>query len=40
MKDVLKIAAGVVLGYLALIVLNAFVLVPFVRWLAFEGAGM
>ena len=39
MKDILIIAAGIVLGYVSLIFLNLFVIVPFARWLAFLGAG-
>ena len=39
MKDILIIAAGVMLAYIGIIALNVFVLVPFARWLAFLGAG-
>ena len=40
MKDILKIAAGVMLAYIGLVAFNGLVLVPFARWLAFAGIGM
>ena len=39
MKDILIIAAGVMLAYIGIIAFNVFVLVPFARWLAFTGLG-
>ena len=39
MKDVLIIAAGVMLAYVGIIALNVLVLAPFARWLAFAGVG-
>ena len=40
MRDALVVAAGVVLGYVGIIVLNVFVLVPFARLLARVGVGV
>jgi hypothetical protein len=38
MIDVLKIAAGVVLGYFGFVFITAFVVVPIVRSLTLSGA--
>ena len=38
-RDILTVAGGVVLGYVGVIALNIFVLVPFARALAFMGGG-
>ena len=40
MKPILQIAAGIVLGYVGVIVLNVFVLAPFALWLARAGIGV
>jgi hypothetical protein len=36
----MAVAAGVVLGYIGIILLNVFVLAPFARALAFMGVGV
>jgi len=38
-QDIVKVAAGVVLGYVGVIILNIFVLVPFAQFLARMGVG-
>ena len=39
-RDILAVAAGVVLGYAGVIILNVFVLVPLARFLAYMGVGV
>ena len=40
MKDILIIAAGVMLAYIGIIGFNVLVLVPLARWLAFAGGSV